>query len=107
LLKPVPDSFQEGQMIKSLFGPSSITSQLRGGLEEVSATHRAIADRVASATQASSQTGFAEALNAGAAAPDLQQDMAALADTQLRYEADAKLLQAAYGRLRSAIRGHA
>jgi flagellar basal body rod protein FlgB len=29
--------------------------------------------------------------------------MAELADTQLRYEADAKLLQAAYARLRTAI----
>lgn len=32
--------------------------------------------------------------------------MTALADTELRYEADAKLLQAAYARLRSAIRGN-
>jgi hypothetical protein len=30
--------------------------------------------------------------------------MAELADTQLRFEADAKLLQQAYGRLRTAIR---
>jgi flagellar basal body rod protein FlgB len=34
----------------------------------------------------------------------LERDMAALADTQLRYEADAKLLQAAYARLRTAMR---
>jgi flagellar basal body rod protein FlgB len=36
---------------------------------------------------------------------DLQRDMSALADTQLRYEADAKLLHDAYARLRTAIRG--
>jgi flagellar basal body rod protein FlgB len=38
---------------------------------------------------------------------DLQQEMAALADTQLRYEASAKLLQEAYGRIRTAIRDNA
>jgi len=96
-------------MIRSLFGPSSLSSQLRGGLEETSATHRAIADRVASRLSSSTQTGFTDALQAEAARAaeeaDLQRDMAALADTQLRYEADAKLLRKAYERLRTAIRG--
>ena len=97
-------------MLRALFGPSTLTSMLRGGLEEASATHRAIAQRVAGALQASSSTEFPDALAAQNAQKqvseaDLENDMIALADTQLRYEADAKLLKAAYARLRSAFRG--
>ena len=95
-------------MLKGLFGPASLTATLRGGLEETSATHRAIAERVANALQASSSTDFASTLKAKGAGKvdeaDLQRDMAALADTQIRYEADAKLLQAAYARLRAAMK---
>lgn len=96
-------------MIRSLFGPSAVSSMLRGGLEEASATHRAIAQRVADAAQSSTNVDFADAVSASAGAKkvneaDLQRDMASLADTQLRFEADAKLLQAAYSRLRTAIR---
>ena len=63
----------------------------------------------AGADQSSTNVDFADAVSARAgnkrlSQEDLQRDMAALADTQLRYEADAKLLQAAYGRLRSAMR---
>ena len=96
-------------MLKALFGASTMTSMLRGGLEEASATHRAIAQRVAGALSASSSVEFPDALAAQnakqASEADLENDMTALADTQLRYEADAKLLKAAYARLRSALRG--
>jgi flagellar basal body rod protein FlgB len=97
-------------MLKALFGPSTTISMLRGGLEETSATHRAIAQRVAGALQSSSSVEFPDALAAQNAQQrvseaDLENDMTALADTQLRYEADAKLLKAAYARLRSAFRG--
>lgn len=95
-------------MIKGLFGNTSLTASLRAGLEETSSTHKAIARRVAGALSSSSSTDFATDLaKAGqkhAQEADLQRDMAELADTQLRYEADAKLLQQAYGRLRTAIR---
>lgn len=98
-------------MLKSLFGPDSVTHMLRGGLEETSATHRSIAARVSRALDASTSGDFAGELEAQGRAQageaDLQQDMTALADTELRYEADAKLLQAAYARLRAAIRGNA
>ncbi len=95
-------------MLKDLFGPTSVTYMLRGGLEEASATHRAIADRVASATTASSSVDFSQQLGAKSGAAreqqaDLQHDMASLADNELRYETDAKLLQAAYARLRTAV----
>jgi len=98
-------------MILSLFGPSTDVAMLRGGLDETSATQRVIAARVAAATSASStNSDFATQLGAhGGAAHgaqsqvDLQQNMAALADTELRYESCAKLLQSAYANLRTAI----
>jgi flagellar basal body rod protein FlgB len=97
-------------MLKGLFGPTTLTHRLRGGLEETSATHREIATRVAGAMASSSATDFAGQLDAATGvkpdAADVERDMAALADTQLRYEADARLLQQAYARLRSAIRDH-
>ena len=97
-------------MLKGLFGPDSVTAMLRGGLEETSATHRAISQRVADVLQSSSATDFSGELKAAEAAQrldeaDLQRDMSELADTQLRYEADAKLLREAYARWRTAIRG--
>ncbi len=96
-------------MLKSLFGPDSVSSMLRGGLEETSATQRAIAERV-SKTLTSSESDFAGQLDAATAQAreeTLEQDMTALADTELRYEADAKLLQTQYAQLRAAIRDHA
>lgn len=99
-------------MLKGLFGSNSLTKALRGGLEELSATHRVIAERVAGTLDASSTVDFTQALaqstaQARRAEADLERDMASLADTQLRYEADAKLLQEAYARLRTAMRDRA
>jgi flagellar basal body rod protein FlgB len=96
-------------MIKGLFGQGSVSRMLRGGLEEASATHRAIAQRVAGAIDTSSGEDFATTFEAQQARArdkgvDLEREMAALADTQLRYEADAKLLTEAYARLRAAMR---
>ncbi|HYC32244.1 MAG TPA: hypothetical protein VEB59_08140 [Gemmatimonadales bacterium] len=98
-------------MIRSLFGTTTDVSMLRGGLEENSATQRGIAARVARATTASANGDFAGELDAAKSGlgkrmsdVDLQQEMAALADTQIRYEASTKLLHEAYGRLRTAIR---
>ncbi len=96
-------------MLRGLFGSTTLPAMLRGGLEEASATHRGIAERVAGALTTSSSTSFSSALDAAQAAPrhaeaDLQQDMASLADTEIRYEASSRLLQQAYGRIRTAIR---
>ncbi len=102
-------------MIRSLFGSNTVVSMLRGGLEETSATQRGIAGRVAQATEASANGDFAdhlEAAKAGGTAHkrmsdvDLQNEMAALADTQIRYEASSKLLHEAYGQIRTAIRSN-
>lgn len=99
-------------MLGELFGSGTLSSMLRGGLGEASATHRSIAERVSRTLEASSSVDFGTSLEARQAAAaaseaDLQRDMASLADTELRYDADAKLLQAAYQRLRSAMRDHA
>lgn len=95
-------------MIRGLFGQSTLSASLRGGLEETSATQRGIAQRVAEALATSTTTSFAEAgqaalAKAKQAEADVQREMASLADTQLRYEADAQLLRQAYQRLRTAI----
>lgn len=96
-------------MLKSMFGPTTVSSMLRGGLEETSATHRAISARVANVLDSSSNVDFADELSKKAAQgrideESLQRDMAALADTQIRYEADAKLLQEAYANWRVAMK---
>jgi len=96
-------------MIKALFGPSSVIHSLRGGLDEEMSVHRAIAGRVSGALSSSTRDGFSESLEAASGnseskETDLLRDMAALANTQIRYETDAKLLRAAYDRIRAAIR---
>ncbi|MEO8449494.1 MAG: hypothetical protein ABI647_06880 [Gemmatimonadota bacterium] len=96
-------------MIRGLFGVRSLPSALRGGLEETSATQRGIAKRVSQAVDTSTSTSFGSALEAQvakkkAAEEDLPREMASLADTQIRFEADAQLLKEAYGRLRTAIK---
>jgi hypothetical protein len=96
-------------MLKALFGPDTITSRLRGGLEETSATQKTIAARVSRALTASSNADFAGQLDANQAqldAESLEQDMTALADTELRYEADAKLLQTQYAQFRAALKNN-
>jgi len=97
-------------MLKGLFGAQSIAPQLRAGLDDATATHRAIAARVAGAIESSANVDFSSQLQASVdgqkPATDLERDMSELADVQLRFEADAKLLQEAYGRLRSAMRNH-
>lgn len=95
-------------MIRSLFGSGTTTWQLRGGLEELSATQRAIAERVANLSATSASSDFAATLSAAAAQREeaVLQEMAALADTQLRFEAAARLLQKSYTDFRSAIRNH-
>ncbi len=98
-------------MLKGLFGPDSLTSMLRGGLEEASATQRAIGSRVAGALSASSSVAFSDTLAAeqerAAVEEQLQASMTELADTQLRYEASARLLQEAYSQFRIAMRDRA
>lgn len=95
-------------MIGGLFGAGTSTWQLRGGLEELSATHRTIATRLADASRASTDTAFeaelADATRTRLSEEELLTQMTALADTQLRYEAAVRLLQKAYADVRIATR---
>jgi flagellar basal body rod protein FlgB len=95
-------------VVPSLFGAGTLTNDLRGALDELSATHHTIADDVANATSRSASTGFAGQLQSSMTKTDenLTRDMASLADTETRYEAAAKLLQKSYADLRAAITGN-
>lgn len=96
-------------MFRSLFGAGTMPSMLRGGLEEQMATQRGIAARVAQSTQVSSTQPFGEQLAAKMKKSpeiDMNREMASLADTNLRYEATAKMLNSAYAGLRSAIKSN-
>ncbi|HEY3934433.1 MAG TPA: hypothetical protein VGL65_07410 [Gemmatimonadales bacterium] len=92
-------------MIPTLFGQGTLTNDLRGALEELSATHQTIANRIANALPSSANTGFADQLKSSIAGQDdsLTRDMASLADTETRYEASAKLLQQSYADIRAAM----
>jgi flagellar basal body rod protein FlgB len=96
-------------MIRDLFGSQSITSKLRQGLDLTMATHQGIADRIAGANSQSTQDEFGSALAASSKRldeQDLVREITHLADTELRYEIEAKLLNGAYATLRKAIRGN-
>ena len=91
-------------MLARLIGSDTTAAHLKSGLDESSRAVRGIAHRVAN----SSTPDFADALQAADAAGgtevDIEREMVALADEQLRYEATASLLQKVYQQVRSAIR---
>ncbi|MBX6363361.1 MAG: hypothetical protein IRZ00_05790 [Gemmatimonadetes bacterium] len=96
-------------MLSGLIGRLSTVSMLKEGLDASSARARVIASRVANA---SDPGGFAVALDgagqggaAGVGQPvDLETEMVALADEQLRYQAMASLLQRVYAQVRASVR---
>lgn len=94
-------------MIRGLFGPSSLTYMLRQRLDESMASHREIARKVADSFSSSSESARETGASDPSRGEDLVSDMAALADTQIRYEIEAKLLKGAYEKLRRSIRGNA
>jgi hypothetical protein len=92
-------------MIKALFGSTTTPFVLRKGLDETMAAHKQVAERIAGALTSSGEVSTATGTGAGQALDesDLTGQMAALADTQLRYEAEARLLQVVYQGLRTSI----
>jgi flagellar basal body rod protein FlgB len=95
-------------MLNRLLGSTSSVSELKAGLDRSTQAVREIAHRVANASSGP-DGGFASALeNAGGTAPgsgvDLEQEMVALADEQLRYEAASRLLEKVYQQIRSSVR---
>ena len=96
-------------MFSALFGAQTRIGNLRWSLDDSSRTQKGIASRVAGALDASGNTDFDQAL-AGQPVQkpqvDLEKEMVDLASTQLRYDASAKLLSAAYQGLRTAIKNN-
>ena len=97
-------------MLEGLFGSSTLVGMLRAGLDDASATHRQIADRVANAlTPAGGGAGFGAALAAahggprGARPADIEKDMVDLASNELRYTSTAQLLQKVYADYRMVV----
>jgi flagellar basal body rod protein FlgB len=99
---------REYGMLNRLFGAGTSVTDLRAGLNRSTSAVREIAHRVANASSDPSG-GFASALeDAGPAGPgeavDLEKEMVALADEQIRYEATARLLEKVYQQIRLSIR---
>lgn len=97
-------------MIPSLFGSETIVGTLKESLDDQSIRQRTISDRVANSMTPGVE--FADQLNrtlaeGSANEVNLQDEMAALADTSMRYDAAARLLQRTYQQLRTAINGRA
>lgn len=92
-------------MLKALFGSTSLPFAIRRGLDESMATHRRIARKIAGEVSSSAQSSQGAAGGASANPDSLVQDMATLADTQVRFEAEAKLLRMVYDNLRKSIHG--
>ena len=95
-------------MLERLIGRETTAAKLKEALGESTRVVRGIAHRVANAATPDRQS-FAEALDAANAAEateevDLEREMVALADEQLRYEAVASLLRKVYQGIRSSIR---
>ena len=97
-------------MLKHLLGPSSGVGTLKGDLDAATSRMREMAHRVANATNGV-EPDFEQGLQAAlegreaTAEVDLEAEMVALANEQIRYDASADLLRRTYERLRSAVRG--
>ena len=94
-------------MLNRLVGSDTTVALLKEGMDASSQAVRGIAHRVANA----GTPDFAQTLEEAEAngiqqreGVDLEREMVALADEQLRFEATASLLQKAYQQIRSAIR---
>lgn len=88
----------------------SSAGSMRDALDVSTQRARTIADRVAKATLANKDgfalPGTATPAEAGAENVDIESEMVALADEQLRFEATAKLLERTYARIRTSIKGN-
>lgn len=95
-------------MLNRLFGTGTQTADLKAGLAQSTSAVRQIAHRVANASSGA-DGGFASALDAAGnpqgEAIDLETEMVALADEQLRFETTARLLEKVYQQIRMSVRG--
>ena len=94
-------------MFARLVGSGTAVAQLKEGLAASTKAVRGIAHRVANAGNPEFAQAFDEAQAAGAPGEDrvdLEREMVALADEQLRFEAATSLLHKSYQQLRSSVR---
>ena len=97
-------------MLNQLLGRISGVGELKEDLGVSSSRLRETAHRIANATNGV-EPGFDDALNGAMAGEtngtevDLETEMVALANEQIRYDASADLLRRTYERLRNAVRG--
>lgn len=97
-------------MLDRLLGSDSIVHDIRGGLDRSTAAVRGVAGRIAAAG-AADPGAFAEALDdAEEARPttrdvDLETEMVDLAEQQIRFDAQARMLEKMYERIRLSVRG--
>jgi flagellar hook-associated protein FlgK len=89
-------------MLQRLLGPGTSAPSLKQGLDRTSSDLREVTHRLANA----STPGFQSILDAqGALTPgvNLEEEMVNLADGQLRFEAQAQMLQRIYQQIRSSV----
>ena len=98
-------------MLFGLFDRASTASPLKSALDQSVQRSRGIADRVSKATLnngdgfALKTTGGEAAGNANANPVNIEEEMTALADEQLRFLATSRLLEKTYASMRTAIKG--
>ena len=91
-------------MLSKLIGSDTSAAQLRQGLSMSSQNVRAIAHRVANASNPNFVAVLDAFGNPGVDDVRVEEEMIALADEQLRFETSASLLQKVYQQIRSSIR---
>ena len=96
-------------MLFGLIDRASAASPLKAGLDRSAERVRGLADRVTKATL-NNGDGFALAANGGSPAANanpvnVEDEMTALADENLRFLATSRLLEKTYAQLRTAIKG--
>jgi flagellar basal body rod protein FlgB len=96
-------------MLDRLLGADSTIAAVRDGLDRSTATVRGVASRIAGAG-ANDGTSFARTLDGAEAKAagnevDLEAEMVALAEEQIRFDAQARMLEKLYERVRLSVRG--
>ncbi len=96
-------------MIRSLFGSETTVGLLRAGLDDQSARHRELSDRIANLMTPGQAADFATTLQQELASQqavesDIHREMVSLADLAVRFDTTALLLQRTYQQFRTAIR---
>ena len=93
-------------MLNNILGSNSTLAALKGELDASTAAMRGIAERVANASTPGFQGMLDDAVEGGdpVEGVDLEREMVALADEQLRFNAASQLLRKMYQAIRSSIR---